>query len=119
MPRAVAFCKFLNGKFNNAAHASKDCACDVSANQFFKETEMNPGVKYVVFRNQRDDAVGYFLDNAFYDQEDRKVGHLDPNDNFVYYFVSAANPTVRIQGHVLGNILTRDKDGLQFRIEPA
>ncbi len=82
---------------------------------------MKPEIQYAVFTNQKEQAVGHFLNGKYYEPfgSDRQLGHLDTNDNFVYYVVTSENPKPRIHGRVEGDILIREKDGLRFQIQPA
>lgn len=82
---------------------------------------MKLDIRYAVFVSQKDQAIGHFLNGKYYEPfgSDRQLGHLDENDNFVYYLVTSENPTPRIHGKVVGDILIRDEDGLHLQIKPA
>lgn len=82
---------------------------------------MEENVKYAVFVSQKEDAVGYFLNNKYYEpfEGGRQLGHLDVNDNFIYYVVRPGSHDLKIHGKIEGDTLIRQKDGQRFQVQPA
>lgn len=82
---------------------------------------MKPNIKYAVFENKKEISVGHFLNGKYYEPFDgeRQLGHLDSNNNFVYFIVTTENPHPKIHGRVEGDILIREIDGHRFHIQPA
>ena len=81
---------------------------------------MKKDVKYAVFIDRKEDAIGYFFDCRYYEpfNSDSQVGYLDENDNFIYLIVTPENPNLRIHGKIVDNKLIRMRDDYQFQIQP-
>lgn len=79
---------------------------------------MKPNIKYVVFVSLKEQPTGHFLNRKYYEPfgSERPSGHLDENNNLVYYVVTTKSPEPRIHGKVVGDKLIRE-DGQHFQIE--
>lgn len=82
---------------------------------------METDISYAVFVSQIETAIGYFLNGKYYEPfgSERQLGHLDADNNFVYYMVTPENPEPRILGQVIGHTLVRNRDGVVFQIQPV
>lgn len=82
---------------------------------------MKQGVMYAVFVSQKEDSVGHFLDGKYYEPfgSNKQLGHLDPQNNFVYYIVTPEDPDIKIYGKLEINTLARLEDNSIFRVEIA
>lgn len=82
---------------------------------------MEQEVIYAVFQNQKEDPIGHFLNDKYYEPfgSDEQLGHLDSQSNFIYYVVTPENPEIRVHGKLEGDTLIRLEDNLRLRVEPV
>ena len=82
---------------------------------------MNPKIIYAVSINPNDAPIGHFLDGCYYEPfgSHRKLGHLNSDDNFVYYINSVSSAIEQIHGKVEGEVLVRKLDNQIFQIRPV
>lgn len=82
---------------------------------------MNPKIIYAVLISSSETPIGHFLNGIYYEPfgSDKKLGHLNSDDNFVYYVNSFPNTTEQIHGRVEGEVLVRKFDNQIFQIRPV
>lgn len=82
---------------------------------------MNPNTMYAVLINPHDVPIGHFLDGSYYEPfgSDKKLGHLNSDDNFVYYINNVSSAVDQIHGKVEGDVLVRKLDNQIFQIRPV